>query len=248
MSLNTEQALRYQRIAFLDFVRGLAILLMFIFHLAFGLSQINLLNIQMASSPFWIGFRLIIVFLFLTLVGIGLILASKKQRFYKAFFKRLALLAIYAGLISLFSYSVRAYSFVFFGILHLILVASLVSLLFIRFYWINLLLAIISLSSNWVKFDWFDDIPYFMWLGLSHNRPITDDFAPIFPLIGFVFIGLFAGRYLFEKSNNGYFHDWMLNWTAKNKITRLINWAGHYSIHLYFVHFQFFYLLVWFFN
>ncbi|MDQ7049311.1 MAG: heparan-alpha-glucosaminide N-acetyltransferase [Enterobacterales bacterium] len=244
MNINKELSLKPQRFALLDFVRGMAILLMFIFHLAFGLSQINLLDIHMASSPFWVGFRFIIVFLFLTLVGIGLILASKKQYFYQAFFKRLALLALYAGLISLFSYSVRTYSYVFFGILHLILVASLVCLLFLRFYYLNLLLAIFALMMNWIKFSWFDDKHYFIWLGLSHNRPITDDFAPLLPWIGFVFLGLFMGRFLFEKNSFPYLSDW----TARNFITRLITWGGRYSIHLYFVHFQFFYFLVWFFN
>lgn len=244
MDINIKVAFGTQRIPFLDFVRGVAILLMFIFHLAFGLSQINLLDIHMASAPFWIGFRLLIVFLFLTLVGIGLILANKKSNFYPSFFKRLALLGLYAGLISLFSYSVRNNSYVFFGILHLIFVASLVCLLFLRFYWLNLLLAIASLMMNWVKFDWFDDKPFLIWLGLSHSRPITDDFAPLFPWIGFVFLGLFLGRYLFERKHFDYFKAW----SATNIVTKLITWGGRYSIHLYFVHFQFFYVLVWLFN
>jgi len=244
MNHDNNASARLQRVAYLDFVRGIAILLMFIFHLAFGLSQINLLDIHMASSPFWIGFRIVIVFLFLSLVGIGLVLANRKRNFYPSFFKRLALLGLYAGLITLFSYSVRPYSYVFFGILHLIFITSLIGLIFLRLYWLNLALAILSFFAQWLNIDWLTEKDYLGWLGLSNYHPATDDFAPLFPWVSIVFFGLFAGRFLFEKNKIRY----LLDWKAENIITRLICWGGRYSIHLYFIHFQFFYLLVWFFS
>ncbi len=238
------QQQNFKRIEFLDFTRGFAILLMFIFHLAFGLSQIKLIEIDMAHSNYWIAFRLVIVFLFLTLVGIGIILAKRKSNFLIPYLKRLFLLGLYAGLISWFSYSVRPFSYVFFGILHLIFIASIICLFFTRFYWLNLLLAVASFVSLAFRTSWFDDKPLLWWLGLAQQSPITDDFAPIFPWIGFVFLGLFVGIYLFEKNQNKAIEEWK----ASGLMAKLLTWAGRYSIHLYFFHFQFFYLLVWLFR
>ncbi len=228
---------RYQ---ILDYVRGIAIGLMFIYHLSFGLAQIGYLNIHFSTDIFWISFRSLIVFMFLALVGIGLFLATRNRLNIRSYLKRLLLLVVYFLLITLLSNTVRPDYYVFFGILHLIFVSSILGLLFVRFYWINLVVGLAFIACG--KFIHLStlDHPWFQWIGMNTVKPITDDYAPLVPWFGLVLLGIFLGKTLFSK----YHFKTLYNWQAKHWSTRLICWAGRYSIHLYFIHFQLFYLLV----
>jgi len=228
---------RYQ---ILDFTRGIAIGLMFIYHLSFGLAELGFFQIQFSTDLLWNGFRTLIVFMFLSLVGIGLFLANRSQLNWPSYFKRLALLLVYFSLITLLSYYVRPNFYVFFGILHLIFISSILGLLFVRFYWFNLFLGlVIFLTGKFSGFDLFDSRES-LWLGLNSITPLTDDYAPIIPWFGLVLVGIFIGRLLFgEKQSLA-----LTAWKANNWLSKLLVWSGRYSIHLYFIHFQMFYLLV----
>ncbi len=233
-----------QRYQSLDFIRGVAIVLMLIYHMCFGLAQLDIIQAKFSIEPFWISFRTLIVFLFLSLVGIGLYLSSHKKLLSKAYFKRLALLVIYAMAISGFSYAIRPGHYVYFGILHLIFVSSILGLLLCRLRTVNLLLAIIFVIIGVVfKHNLFDSSAT-QWTGLSSVRQRTDDFAPLFPWFGIVCFGIFAGYLIFDKGVAG----WFKTFKSTHWISDLLCWSGRYSIHIYFVHFQFFYVLVWLFS
>lgn len=233
-----------RRIPILDLIRGVAIVLMLIYHGCFGLSQLGLLQAQFSSDIFWIVFRFIIVSLFLLLVGIGLVLASKKKDNARRYFKRLTLLLVYALLITLVSYLVRPNYFVFFGILHLILVSSLLALPFLNLRAINLVVGVIvfiaGYSFQFVELDGF----YARWIGMSTTNLPTDDFAPVFPWFGLVLIGVYLGNTLFSEKNKNN----LKSWNSKTGISALLCWSGRHSLHIYFIHFQAFYLLVFLFR
>jgi len=233
-----------KRYEFLDFTRGVAILLMFIYHLSFGLAQLGLVKINFSTELFWVSFRTLIVFLFLSLVGIGLYLASSNSLKIKPYLKRLLLLTLYFSLITLLSKIVRPNYYVFFGILHLIFVCSILGLLFIRFYWFNLIFGLsLFLLGKVLTFSILNH-PWLIWIGMSETKPITDDFAPLIPWFGFLLIGIFLGKYFFEKNEFSSLNTWHTSaW-----YTALISWMGRHSIHLYFIHFQLFYVLVFFFG
>lgn len=234
----------FKRLQFLDFIRGIAIGLMFIYHLSFGLAQIGYLKIHFSTDLFWISFRSLIVFLFLALVGIGLYLANRNKLNLRSYLKRLLLLLVYFSLITLFSHIIRPNYYVFFGILHLIFVSSILGLLFVRFYWTNLVVGLVIICCGiFIRLNSLN-YPALQWIGMNTAKPITDDYAPLLPWFGLVLIGVFIGKTLFEKYQLKSLH----NWQAKNWFTRLTCWAGRYSIHLYFVHFQLFYVLVYLFG
>ena len=232
---------RYQS---LDLIRGIAIVLMFVYHFSFGLSQLELIKVNFSAEPFWLGFRFVIVFLFLTLVGIGLVLVSLAGLKVKSYLKRLLLLVVYACSISLLSYLIRPQHYVAFGILHLIFISSILGLLFTRYYWINLFLgSFIIIAGYSLNFSQLDPISL-QWLGMSYSKPTTDDFAPLFPWFGIVLIGIFIGKFAFDKNH----FEWLEAWQTDHWLPALLSWAGRYSIHLYFIHFQMFYLLVYLFR
>jgi len=232
---------RYQ---FLDFTRGIAIGLMFIFHFCFGLSQLGYLDAHFSSDWFWVSFRFVIVFLFLSLMGIGLFLATRRKLNLKAYFKRLVLLLVYLSLITLLSHFVRPHFYVYFGILHLIFVASILGLLFVRLYWTNLFLGItLVIIGYFVQFDIFNHW-LLQWIGMTSIQYSADDYAPLLPWFGLVLIGIFLGRVIFEQAR----FSLLYGWQAQHWTTQLISWSGRHSIHLYFFHFQFFYVLVYIFG
>ncbi len=229
---------RYQ---ILDFTRGIAVGLMFIYHFCFGLGQMGWIQFDAQNDWYWQALRFLIVFLFLTLVGIGMFLATQEKLNRYSYLKRLSLLAIYMFLITLVSKIVRPSNYVYFGILHLIFVSSLFGLLFIKLYRTNLFLGLILIVFGYSLSAKIFDHPSLQWIGFTTTKPVADDYAPIIPWFGLVLIGLFIGRFLFEKNKNP--HNVFL-WKAMNRGSRLFCWAGRHSIHLYFIHFQFFYLIV----
>lgn len=79
----------------LDVTRGFAILLMFIYHFSFDLDYYDFIQQNFNHDAFWINFRLVIVTLFLTVMGISLYLASYRGLRKKRFQQRLLLLIFY---------------------------------------------------------------------------------------------------------------------------------------------------------
>ena len=80
------------RYDFIDFVRGVAIALMLIYHFCYGLAELGVLVKDFNSSLFWFGFRQVIVILFLVLVGISFILTTQKTLIHKTLIIRFCLL------------------------------------------------------------------------------------------------------------------------------------------------------------
>lgn len=240
-SLENTKELTGQRFESLDFIRGIAIALMLIYHFCFGLSYTDIIDLNFTSNLFWISFRFLIIFLFLTLVGVGLVLANQKKLFFRSYLKRLALLLIYSSLISWLSYQVIPEKYIFFGILHLIFVCSILGIFFLRLFWLNLIISVtILLVGNILSAAVFDQ-PMLQWLGLMTFKPTTNDYTPLFPWFGLVVFGIFIGRWLLS---NGWFHE--QTWQASHWFNKLLVWAGRYSIHIYFIHFQMFYILTYF--
>jgi len=85
-----------ERHIMIDFLRGLGILLMIIFHFVFDLNFSRVFYITFLNNPLWIGFGRLILTIFLICVGMGLALAHKtgiqwssvKKRFHKIFLKK----------------------------------------------------------------------------------------------------------------------------------------------------------------
>ncbi|MBV1909209.1 MAG: DUF1624 domain-containing protein [Kangiellaceae bacterium] len=234
----------YPRYNALDAIRGIAIALMLIYHFCFGLAQLGYLQANFSTSIFWITFRSVIILLFLNLVGIGLFLSRRNSAFNRNYLYRLGLLALYASLISLFSWWVRPSYFVYFGILHLIFVSSLLGLIFIRLKWVNLILGSVCLLVGFKFSIASSDSVLLSLLGITSEFRYSDDFAPLIPWFGFVLTGLFLGSKLAESKDSHVIKTWESN----SWVTKLLCWTGKYSIHIYFIHFQLFYFLVLVFN
>ena len=126
------EAILERRLHWLDALRGCAIVLMFIYHFCFDLNYFGVLQQDFNHDIRWLGFRAIILSSFLTLVGIGIALGHAEKIRWTAFWKRWRLVAGGAALVSIGTYVMFPNSYVYFGVLHHIALASLLALAFVR--------------------------------------------------------------------------------------------------------------------
>lgn len=235
-------SLANQRYQIIDVLRGSAIALMFIYHFCYDIHYFGHVTIQFNTDPFWISFRTLIVSLFLSVVGISLQVAHARHWQTRSFFKRLGWLAGAASLVSLSSYIMFPNSLIWFGILHFILVASVLGLLFLKLYWLNLVLGV-SVILTYLNFQHpVFDLTALQWLGLGTFAPKTEDYVPIFPWFGVVLIGLFLGRYFFLRvshesaKGDSLGPDSLGSWHSPHPVFTTLALAGQHSLIIYLIH------------
>lgn len=222
-----------QRIILIDLLRGIAIALMFIYHFCFDLTYFGYTHFRFNSDPFWLNFRTLIVSLFLGVVGFSLYLAHHKGvNRTTAWLKRVGLLVLSSAAVSISSYMMYPDSFIFFGILHFIALASVLGVLFVRLGYLNLLLgAIILLIGNYYSHPFFDQAAM-QWFGLMTERPITEDYVPLFPWFGMVLVGL--GLAYWSQNNQPLSR--LLHWQNRARPVVTLCFAGRHSLLIYLIH------------
>jgi uncharacterized membrane protein len=229
------------RYLLVDALRGVAIVLMVVFHFCFDLAYFELADFDFYSDPFWLNLRTLILSMFLGLVGVSLVLANRNGLDRKRYLKRLTLLVLSALAISLSTWWMFGARFVFFGVLHFITVASVLGLLFLRFDWMNLLLGIglIGFAGN-NSFAWFDQAGW-RWIGLMTHKPATEDYVPLLPWFGVVLMGMFTAKRLLRlawvQGLERSLHD--------KRLVRILAFSGQRSLWIYLLHQPLLIGLVW---
>ncbi len=215
----------YNRSSLLDALRGLAVLLMVVFHFFYDLTLFNLAEIPIYSSAEWIAFRYIILTLFLVSVGMSLFLHYRRGIHWHSYGRRLFFLIACAALITLTTYLTLGDQFIYFGILHLIAVASVLGLLFVRLTWLNLPLGICILFFGFTyENSIFNNFPL-RWIGMLTIPTGSADFTPIFPWFGMVPLGIFIARLLGDRI-----------YAASNALLAPLARMGRHSLLIYMLH------------
>lgn len=183
------------RFPLIDSIRGFAVLLMVTFHFCFDLRYFGFVEWDVPNGAGWWQFRYLILSLFIGTVGISLSLAHRgKARSAalrsKSFLVRQTKLLVSALAISLMSIFVFPDTWIYFGILHFIFLASLICLPFVlvpRF----ALLAGLSIILAYIL-DWINPFWPFTYIGQYLPR-YTEDFVPFFPWLGVCLVGVYLG-------------------------------------------------------
>ena len=180
-----------QRDASLDLMRGIAIIMMIAFHFIYDLNTFGFTEIPLFTHWLGLAWRCLIVFLFLSAVGISLVFAHSKGIQYKKFFRRLSYLGMAALIVSFGTYIMFPDGWVYFGILHLIWVSSLIALAFVNQPKTSLLIALLILIS--IIFNQ-PNLSFLSNIFESYLPNGSVDYYPLFPWLSFVFIGIFLGH------------------------------------------------------
>lgn len=217
------------RIGAIDGLRGVALCLMIVYHFSFDLNWFRYIQTDFDHDPFWLGFRGVIVSAFMLLVGVSLLLARRAGVTPRHFWRRIALIAFCAILVSAASYVTFPQTFVTFGILHCIAIASVLAWPATRFPLAALAAgAAIVVVGNIVALPLFDT-PWLQWLGLMTHKPATEDYVPLLPWLGVVMIGIALGYGLSLRQ----FRPLR---PLSRVAPRWLRWLGRHSLLVYMVH------------
>lgn len=210
-----KSSVRYHSI---DLYRGIAVVLMIIFHFTYDLALFKFISLTFKKhqDPFWWFLPRIIVFLFMLSMGMSMHLVHFPKIKWAPFRKRLLKLIIFALIISLTTYFIFPKRWIYFGTLHSIAVCSLLILPLLKFKYINLILALLLFGHTIITGK---SIPFWM---LPHAAM---DYIPPWPWIGAASLGVFI-----VKMN---WHTWQV---PQNLLTRFIQYLGKHSLVIYLVH------------
>lgn len=217
-----------QRYEVIDALRGCAIVLMIAYHASFDLNYHGWIHQDFNNSSFWLAARAGIVSLFLLLVGVSLVLNAQRAN-AASFWRRQAKLLAACIAVSLGSYMMFPRSFIFFGILHFILLACLLGRLCVRFDRANLAAALLVLLAGVFYSNPLFNTPSLQWLGFMTYKPFTEDYVPFFPWFGVVLAGIFLGQRIIAKP------AWLTDHHPGSWM-RQLSLAGRHSLVIYLLH------------
>ncbi len=187
------------RIIEVDMARGLAVVLMIVYHLAFDLYYFRMAGINI-FEPHWVALQRLIGTGFLLLVGISIVLSERRNKEgYTHHLKRAAKLGIVALLITLATWIYPHTAFIKFGVIHAIAACTLIAPLLMRLGRLNLVLATLLIAGGFFIGEIHTDNPYLFWIGLTTNDYQALDHYALIPWLGVVLAGMTIGPYVMEK-------------------------------------------------
>ena len=216
----------------IDFFRGCAIVAMVIYHFCFDLAYNGWLVADFARDLRWIWFRIPILGSFLFIAGVSLGLAPVRGQTRSQFWRRVAIIAAAAALVSLGSYLMFPESFIWFGVLHAIALMSVLARPALRWggWLIGAGLAVLAIGAS-VQLPFFDQ-PALRWIGLMTFKPRTEDYVPLFPWFGMLLIGAGAGAWTAAHQR---WSERLAAWSAPPPL-RWMGWLGRHSLAVYLLH------------
>lgn len=218
---------RPRRLPLIDAIRGLLLFAMASYHFSWDLANVRLVGWGVAVDPLWRAYAVAIAGSFLLLSGLSFRLAERGGFDPLRYGARLLRIALAAAAVSIGTYLVFPDAWVFFGILHMMLLASLLAPLLVRLpdaLLILLAAAALVLPQVW-RSPAFDGIGW-GFLGLAETPPVSNDLVPLFPWIAPYILGLVIGGH-FAGQGTGRLLPRGTRWVAV---------LGRYSLVFYLVH------------
>ena len=201
---------------------------MFVYHFAFDLRFFRMINADFEHDIWWLVFRSVIVSSFMTLVGISIVLADSAGTGTPQFLRRLAVIAVAALGVTLGSWVMFPASFIYFGILHCIVLTSLIAWPLRRSPGIALAIGVTVMIAGLLWSSSFFDVRGWSWLGFMTHKPVTEDYVPLAPWAGATFIGIAIGHALMRANFRPVFLlDGAPGW---------LRWLGRHSLIVYLAH------------
>jgi len=219
----------------IDLARGIAVVMMVVFHIAFDLYFLGIVPLPVSSLP-WRVFAMATAGLFLFLVGVSLSISAgyarkklSRTEFIQKYVARGAgIFAIGIG-ISIITWLLLPGAFILFGILHLIGLAIALSPLYTGFSWQNLVAGSVIILLGPVVAS-IRGAGWLLWLGIHPPAFYSIDYTPVFPWLGIVLIGVYLGTLLYPGGTR--------SWNIRSPGIRgtPLWYLGRHSLAIYLVH------------
>lgn len=174
----------------LDLLRGAAVILMVCFHFGYDLAFFGYTSYVTTVDMEWIVFRGLVLSMFLLAVGMSSYLAYSDGINWKKVWTRSLRLTAVALLISIGSYFVFPEEWIYFGVIHFIMIATLVSLAFVKRPNVSLILGVGIIVTYVLGYFHLDPLLSYS-VEHFHIPEYTVDVVSFTPWFGVVLIGIF---------------------------------------------------------
>lgn len=237
----SDASLPRARIPALDIARTGALVAMVLFHFVFDLEIFGYVAPGTAMTGIWRVLAVATAGSFLFLAGVGVWLAHGEVIRWSAFWRRFAMIAGAAALVSIGTYLAFPQAFVFFGILHSIALCSLLGLAVLRLpVGIIAALAVAVFFAPDVLSSPMFNAPYWWWTGLQTVQLSTMDYEPIFPWLAPFLLGVAASKLATRMGL------WArLATSTPTRLAHLAGLPGRHSLLIYLIHQPILIGLVW---
>lgn len=226
----------------LDALRGLAVILMVLYHILFDLDYFYRFDFPFAQWQWKLAARSI-ASLFLVLVGISFVLSwerTKSEMRFKKLIKRSAFILSGAMIISVATWFVAPGAFVKFGILHLIGISALVQPFFARLSTWNLLLGMsIFIAGVWMN-SLSTSSMFLFPFGITYPSFASLDYYPLLPWFGIILLGMGIGYSFYLPNRHA-----SLAIFSRIPYPRWLIWCGQQAFAIYFIHQPVILLFLW---
>lgn len=216
------------RVDAVDALRGGAIILMIAYHFCFDLRYFGWLAADFERDPFWLVSRALILTAFLSLVGVSLVLADRAPQPHAHFWRRLGVIAACAVAVTLGSYLLFPRSYIGFGILHCIVVATILARPLLRQPLVALALGLSMIAAGNALSHPAFDAPAWSFVGFRTHKPLAEDYVPLFPWAGITLLGVAAAAGLLTPRAAA-------SLAALRPPAPLV-WLGRHSLAVYMIH------------
>ncbi|HHW02112.1 MAG TPA: DUF1624 domain-containing protein [Thermoanaerobacterales bacterium] len=180
------------RIVEIDFFRGIAILLMMIFHMVFDLSYFFGMNIEYASG-FWYYEGKLSAIMFMVLAGIGSNLSKRTTK------RGLKLFAL-GMLLTAITFLLDRKTYIKFGILHFMGISYLLSPLLKKIdTGISFLVGTAVIIIGDIFYELTVISPHLYPLGLMNKDFVSLDYYPLFPYLGAFIFGIIFYKLVYMR-------------------------------------------------
>jgi len=220
------------RLAVVDAIRGLAIAGVVLFHLVWDLEFTGFIS-GVANHPLWLGFGRALAGSFMLLVGVSLVLSALASLRAGPYLRRLGKIVAAAAAITVVTFYIMPDRFIYFGILHAIVAATLVGTLFLRApAWVCLLVGLAVFLAPIMWQSEVFDTRWLAWIGFAERVPLSNDFVPIFPWVGLTLLGMAGTKFLLCLDLTAL----LGRWAPEGWLGHSVVWMGRRSLMIYLVH------------
>jgi len=176
---------------------------MVVFHAVFDLRVFFGFNQISYHEGFWYYEGRVAAIIFIVLVGIVSSLISRwsdgNSALQKNVYRGLRLIAL--GLsVTLFTYIFSPENTVWFGILHFLGLATLITIPFCRYKWLNIVFAVILFAAYSSVKSFYTTSYLGIIFGVLPNNFTSFDHYALIPWLGYVLIGIALGNWLYPKN------------------------------------------------
>jgi Predicted membrane protein len=184
------------RIGSLDALRGVAIVAMIAYHLGYDLRYFGVTHSDLEHDWRWIGARSLILASFLAVAGISAVLAEQRSRPLVRWLRHVLVIAASALLVSAGSWMLFPRSFIWFGVLHAIAVSLLLAKPLVARPALAAFAGVLVIVAGATYTNPLFDTRTLGWIGFMTEKPVTEDYVPLFPWLGVLLVGIALGHAL----------------------------------------------------